>query len=81
MLELKDKVSLSDNSADNLLEQLGREAENATGEFAGRRKDAIDALTALGYSGTDAAKAVKQVNPAEEMTVEEILKASLRYLL
>lgn len=81
VLELKDKVSLSDNSADNLLEQLGREAENATGEFAGRRKDAIDALTALGYSGTDAAKAVKQVNPAEEMTVEEILKASLRYLL
>ena len=81
VLELKDKVSLSDNSADNLLSQIGHAEDSAMSEFAGKRKDAIDALTALGYSGTDAARAVKQVNPTEEMSVEEILKASLRYLL
>lgn len=81
VLELKDKVSLEDNSADALLSQIGRAEDHAMSEFAGKRKDAIDALTALGYSGTDAARAVKQVNPTEEMLVEEILKASLRYLL
>lgn len=81
VLELKDKVSLADNSADNLLSQIGQAEDRAMNEFAGKRKDAIDALAALGYSGTDAARAVKQVNPTEEMSVEEILKASLRYLL
>lgn len=81
VLELKDKVSLEDNSADNLLSQIGRAQDNSMSEFAGKRKDAIDALTALGYNGTDAARAVKQVNPTDEMSVEEILKASLRYLL
>lgn len=81
VLELKDKVSLNDNSADRLLTQIGQAEDSAMSEFAGKRKDAIDALAALGYSGTDAARAVKQVNPTEEMSVEEILKASLRYLL
>lgn len=81
VLELKDKVSLEDNSADTLLSQIGQAPDHIMSEFAGKRKDAIDALTALGYSGSDAARAVKQVNPTEEMSVEEILKASLRYLL
>ena len=81
VLELKDKVSLSDNSADSLLSQIGRAEDATMNEFAGKRKDAIDALTALGYSGTDAARAVKQVSTTEEMSVEEILKASLRFLL
>lgn len=81
VLELKDKVSLADSSADALLTQIGQAEDSAMSEFAGKRKDAIDALSALGYSGTDAARAVKQVNPTEEMSVEEILKASLRYLL
>ena len=81
VLELKDKVSLEDNSADALLTQIGQAPDSAMSEFAGKRKDAIEALTALGYSATDAARAVKQMNPAEDMSVEEILKASLRYLL
>lgn len=81
VLELKDKISLEDSSADTLLSQIGQAPDYAMSEFAGKRKDAIDALTALGYSGSDAARAVKQVNPSEEMSVEEILKASLRYLL
>ncbi len=81
VLELKDKVSLEDNSADSLLSQIGHAEDRSVSEFAGKRKDAIDALVALGYNGTDAARAVKQVNPTDEMSVEEILKASLRYLL
>lgn len=81
VLELKDKVSLRDTGADDLLSQIGHAEDDSMTAFAGKRKDAIDALTALGYSGTDAARAVKQVSPTEEMLVEEILKASLRYLL
>ncbi len=81
VLELKDKVSLEDNSADRLLTQIRQSEDHSMSEFAGKRKDAIDALTALGYSGTDAARAVKQVNPTDDMSVEDILKASLRYLL
>ena len=41
----------------------------------------LSALTALGYSGTEALKAVKSVEGAENMTVEEILKASLRFFV
>lgn len=80
VLELKDKVSIEDNSPDTLLQQIGDSSVETAG-FAGKRKDAIDALTSLGYSSMDAAKAVKCVNPSEDMTVEEILKASLKFLL
>jgi len=45
------------------------------------RKDAIDALTALGYSSMDAAKAVKQADPNADMDAEDILKAALKYLM
>lgn len=81
VLELKDKVSLEDNGADTLISQIGQAPDGAMSEFAGKRKDAIEALAALGYSSTDAARAVKQMNPTEDMSVEDILKASLRYLL
>lgn len=36
------------------------------------------ALTALGYSGTDALKAVKKVDMTEDMTVEQLLKKALK---
>lgn len=79
VLELKDKVSLSENDPDALLSEIAKEEEPEG--FAGKRKDATLALTALGYSGTDAAKAVKKVNPGEDMSVEDILKEALKYLL
>ena len=40
--------------------------------------DAVSALTALGYSATDALRAVRAVPAAENMTVEELLKQSLK---
>ncbi|MBO5278564.1 MAG: Holliday junction branch migration protein RuvA, partial [Lachnospiraceae bacterium] len=42
------------------------------------RAEAVEALTALGYSGAEALRAVKQVELKEDMTVEELLKASLK---
>lgn len=78
VLELKDKVSILDNDGDVLLDQIAS-AEDSDGRV--NRVDAIEALVALGYPRTEAAKAVKNVNPDDDMDVEAILKASLKYLL
>lgn len=78
VLELKDKVEL-DYQADTLLGQLADESVGSV--EPNNRKDAIEALTALGYSSMDAAKAVKQADPNADMDVEDILKAALKYLM
>lgn len=78
VLELKGKVNLADSESDILLEQI---ATSSAEEPKRNRKDAIDALTALGYSSMEAAKAVKSVNPSDDMDVEDILKQALKFLL
>ena len=78
VLELKDKVEL-DYQADTLLGQLADESVGSV--EPNNRRDAIEALTALGYSNMDAAKAVKQADPNADMDVEDILKAALKYLM
>ena len=78
ILDLKDKVSLSDITA------LPGESEGAaalTGDMDVIKKEAVDALTALGYGISDAAKAVSQVPISEDTTTEEILKQALRYMV
>ena len=42
--------------------------------------DAIEALVALGYSATEATKAVRKADKGDSVTVEELLKLSLKYL-
>ena len=42
------------------------------------RNEAVQALVALGYSSTDAMKAVRQVEIIEGMDVETVLKQSLK---
>lgn len=49
-----------------------------TGDLADARKEAVQALTALGYSGSEALRAVKQVDMSPDMNVEEILKQALK---
>jgi len=78
ILELKDKFGLEewleeDGSASQ--EQWPKE-ENAASQ--GIVRDAIEALVALGYSKAEAAKAVRGVELADGMTVEELLKKSLK---
>ena len=46
----------------------------------GAGKEAIEALVALGYSPTEATKAVRQVTITEDMNSEAVLKASLKFL-
>ena len=43
-------------------------------------KEAVEALTALGYSASEAAAAVRKVSITEIMTAEDVLKAALKHL-
>lgn len=82
ILELKDKVDFEE-AVDTVLTK-GENAVagvSAPAEDVGyRANDAIQALVALGYSSTEAVKAVKKVDLIQDMTTEEILKSSLKYL-
>ena len=80
ILELKDKLELSGLSA-GLKEAIGSGTDAEENLSAEVVSDAIEALVVLGYSKTDAAKAVHAVKVTEEMTVEEVLKESLRNIM
>lgn len=76
ILELKDKVDIQDTIETVL--QHG-ETEYNKSEVNRIQTDAVEALTALGYSSTDALRAVRSVEITEDMTVEELLKNSLKH--
>lgn len=76
ILELKDKLNLEDAFEQKLSSRQMDHGENPGSSDAS--KEAVQALVALGYSGTDALRAVKLVEGAREMSVEEILKQSLK---
>lgn len=77
ILELKDKLSLE--------EAFEKKTEHAAQAQSGGgsqvKNDAVMALSALGYSSTESLKAVSKVNPDENMDVEDVLKAALKFLL
>ncbi len=79
ILDLRDKIDIEQTLQDGL-EEIAAPVKG-TNELGQNRKDAIDALVALGYGMTEAAKAVKQVDVSGDPTADEILKASLKYLL
>lgn len=75
IIELKDKFKL-----ETAFEQrLQNQADGNIGSGIYNKKDeAVQALTVLGYSGSDALKIVNQIEITEEMTSEEILKLCLK---
>lgn len=74
ILELKDKCHLED-----ILDSGGSQTSPLTeAADSSARNDAIQALVALGYSASEAAAAVRKVNVSEDMSVEDILKQSLK---
>ena len=80
ILDLKDKVKAEDilYGGNDMVSGGGAAAEvSGVGEVG---KEAIEALTALGYSASEAAGAVRKVAITETMTAEDVLKASLRHL-
>lgn len=79
ILELKDKLKLEDAFEAKLTKaKLGAGKEQSG--LTAAKNEAVEALTALGYSSSDALKAVRQVELKEEMGVEEILKAALKHM-
>ena len=79
ILDLRDKISVEDT-----LHSVGA-AGDAAGAFAGTadnmmKREAIEALVALGYSASDATAAVKKVDIGEGATSESILKMALKYM-
>lgn len=78
ILELKDKLKLEDAFELKLAHE--REAADFGGAVHDGYQEAAEALTALGYSHTDALRAVRQVTEVPPDDVEAILKAALKNL-
>lgn len=83
IIELKDKIKLEDAFEQKLMNQIdGQESLASTGSvIADIRNEAIQALVVLGYSKTDAAKVVRNIDITENMNSEDILKKSLKFLI
>ena len=77
IIDLKDKINAEDVF---ILNSSESNAAVVTQELPAK-KEAIEALTALGYSATDALKAVNQITCTEDTTVEEILKQALKVIM
>ncbi len=74
IFELKDKLSLEE-----AFEKQQAHAAEAAGAAAGDAAgEAVQALAALGYSQSEALRAVREIPNAGELTVEELLKQALR---
>lgn len=74
ILDLRDKVSIEDtfiNKSSEINKLFTSEENNA-------KKEAVEALVALGYSASDALKTMKQIEFTEDMGTEELLKAALK---
>ena len=81
ILDLKDRIRMEDVLPASFGDAAAVPDTNAAASgVEGVGRDAIEALTALGYSLTESAKAVRQVEITEDMTVEAVLKASLKFL-
>ena len=79
ILELKDKLKLEDAFEKKLMHEQENADLNDT-DFHDGRQEAVEALTALGYSSSEALKAVHKVTDVDPGDVEAILKAALKQL-
>lgn len=74
ILELRDKLSIEDAFEEKL-----SQAENPARDKAkGAKNEAVQALVALGYSSSEALKALGGIEITEETDVEDLLKAALK---
>lgn len=80
ILELKDKLKIEDvlehaAHGDDRAVQNGMESADTN-----MQAEAVQALTALGYGSAESLRAVKKTSP-DCVTVEDVLKEALKYLL
>ena len=76
ILELKDKLSMEDMIDAAYNDSVA--VQTAAGDV---RTNVISALTALGYSGVEAGRAVSRVDGSADMDEEQLLKAALRFMI
>ncbi len=78
IIELKDKLRIED-----VLERNADVSKSAASSSAANQvqAEAIQALVALGYGSTEAASAVRKVEVTEALTVEDVLKQALKYMI
>jgi len=76
ILELKDKLDLQD-AFEQKLENRAAKAGNSSN---GIQSEVVLALTALGYSGAEALKAVKQVEAESQDDESKLLKEALKII-
>ena len=77
ILELKDKMKLEDAFEIKLAHEQEKAAAGL-GEVSDGGQEAVEALVALGYSSTDALRAVRKVTDVAPDDVEGLLKAALK---
>ena len=75
ILELKDKLSLEEAFEQKLAHTVQSEEAHTT---SGMQNEAVQALVALGYSSSEALKAVSAVELTAQMDTEALLKAALK---
>lgn len=82
ILELKDKISLEDafEQFEQKLPQYQKAQADAAGDVSGVRAEAVMALTALGYSSSEALKTLSGISITEDMEVETVLKLALKQM-
>ncbi len=77
IIELKDKLKLED-----MFEEDGeRDADGVSGADNIAEKEAVMALVSLGYSETEAFKALKKAETSPDMDSETLLKLALKQML
>ncbi len=74
ILELRDKLSIEDVFE----EKLSQAEDTARDKAKGAKNEAVQALVALGYSSSEALKALGGIEITEETDVEDLLKAALK---
>ena len=77
ILELKDKVDWDDDLIDREIAS-GNAGENPFSADTPQKKEALEALVALGYGQTESLKALNSIPGLEEMDSGAILKAALK---
>lgn len=84
---LENSDSSDQNGKEDIKKKAARESLKKSSEKkkapsgAEAKNEAVLALTALGYSGAESLKAVRQVDEADQMTTEQIMKEALKKLL
>lgn len=83
ILELKDKISIDDTLISREIAVGGAEGILTAGSLhidSEKKKEAVEALVALGYGQAESLKAVNAIEDVETMDSGDILKAALKKL-